>query len=61
MSMVASLHEDDTCWCPACGEIVEDVSDDGEPSYDAVDGETEYYIECPYCGQSFYVSKAYYK
>jgi len=60
MSMVASLHEDDTCWCPACGEIVEDVSIDGDLS-GTVDGYPEYYMECPDCGQSFYVSKAYYK
>ena len=56
--MVANLHDDDTCWCPACGEIVEDISFDGEPS-GTVDGKPEYYVVCPDCGQSFYASEAY--
>ena len=58
MSMTAGLHKEDmTCWCPACGEIV-DVDDDEIDVYDE-DGIPEYWVRCPYCHQSFYVSDAY--
>ena len=57
MSLVTKLYaEDMECKCPACGEYV-----DVEPSdaYGEFDGKAEYYIECPYCGQSFYTHEDY--
>ena len=60
MSMVASLNKDDmTCWCPACGEIV-DVEESDFNGY-MPDGDKEYYVVCPECHQSFYAAESYYK
>lgn len=61
MSLVSglSVDEDDCmwCWCPACGEYV-DVDED-EFVGDLDDGNPEYLVYCPECGQSFYASKSY--
>lgn len=58
MSMVANLHKDDmTCWCPACGEIVDVETTDYNGLMD--NGDKEYYVVCPDCGQSFYAAESY--
>jgi len=61
MSMVANQWYDDEgdmcCWCPACGEKVYIDEDDECGKLD--DGNTEYFIYCPECGQGFYASKSY--
>lgn len=56
--MTAGLNKEDmTCWCPACGEIVDVEEDDLDSIMD--DGHPEYWVRCPYCHQSFYVSEDY--
>lgn len=61
MSMVANLwHDYDgdmCCWCPACGEKVDIDEDDECGKLD--DGNKEYFVYCPDCGQGFYASKSY--
>ena len=57
--MTASLSDHDTCWCPACGELIEDATFGEEPDGFADDGTPEYWLRCPECGQSFYASEAY--
>ena len=58
MSMTAGLNKEDmTCWCPACGEIVEVYEDDLDSIVD--DGHPEYWVHCPHCHQGFYVSEDY--
>lgn len=58
MSMVANLNRENmTCWCPACGEIV-DV-DEGDFNAVMSNSDKEYYLECPNCGQSFYAAESY--
>lgn len=58
MSMVSNLNKEEmTCYCPACGELV-DV--DECDFYCVMDnGDKEYYVECPDCGQSFYAAESY--
>lgn len=59
MSMTAGLNtEEMCCWCPACGEIVDIDETDFNQMLD--DSNKEYYVECPYCNQSFYASESYY-
>ena len=56
--MTAGLNKEDmTCWCPACGEIVEVYEDDLDSVFD--DGHPEYWVHCPNCHQGFYVSEDY--
>lgn len=58
MSLVAGLNKEDmTCWCPACGNIVDVEEDDFEGDY--VFEYPEYDVICPYCHQMFYVSEGY--
>lgn len=57
MSLVAGLIENDHAWCPSCGEYVDVVEYDFNHILD--DGNKEYYVTCPNCGQSFYVSESY--
>lgn len=58
MSMTANLNNEEmTCWCPACGEITDIYEDDLVGILP--DGEKEYWVCCPECGQSFYASKSY--
>ena len=58
MSMAANLNKENmTCWCPACGEIVD--IDDGDFNGMMDNGDKEYYLECPSCGQSFYAAESY--
>ena len=58
MSMVAGLNKEEmTCWCPACGELV-DVDNDEIDGYDE-NGIPEYLVYCPECHQGFYVSENY--
>jgi endogenous inhibitor of DNA gyrase (YacG/DUF329 family) len=45
------------CWCPACGECVDVLEDDFWETLSS--GKLEYYVDCPECGQSFYVSEDY--
>lgn len=60
MSMVANQWEDcdgKCCWCPACGEKVYIDESDYNATLD--DGNKEYFLYCPECGQGFYASKSY--
>lgn len=61
MSLVAglSLDEDGYMWshCPACGEEIDIDEDDFNAVLD--DGNNEYLLCCPDCGQMFYASKSY--
>jgi len=60
MSLVSRLwweNEDMKCWCPLCGECVDVWDEDFWQMLD--DGNPEYEVVCPECGQSFYVSKNY--
>jgi Zn finger protein HypA/HybF involved in hydrogenase expression len=58
MSLVAGLNKEDmTCWCPACGDIVDVEEDDFEGDY--VFEYPEYDVICPHCHQLFYVSEGY--
>ena len=50
-------NEEMTCWCPACGNIMDVYEDDLVGILP--DGEKEYWVCCPECGQSFYTSKSY--
>ena len=61
MSMTASLSVDQNgdmhCWCPACGAYC-DVWEEDE--YDTLEnGDVEYWLHCPECGQGFYASESY--
>ena len=56
--MVANLHKDWTCWCPACGEIVDVDKSDFCGMMN--NGDKEYFLYCPECGQGFYVAESYY-
>ena len=59
MSMVALLNKDEMiCWCPACGELV-DV-DESDFNQIMSNGDKEYCVDCPRCGQSFYAAESYY-
>ena len=56
--MTAGLNKEDmTCWCPACGDIVDVEEDDFEGDY--VFEYPEYDVTCPHCHQLFYVSEGY--
>ena len=61
MSMVANQWYDDEgdmcCWCPACGEKAYIYEEDECGKLD--DGNKEYFVYCPDCGQGFYASKSY--
>ena len=58
MSLTAGLNKEDmTCWCPACGDIVDVEEDDFEGNY--VFEYPEYDVICPRCHQMFYVSEGY--
>lgn len=62
MSLVANQWFDESsdmmcCWCPACGELVY-IDDDDEYAV-LPDGNKEYFLYCPECGQGFYASKSY--
>ena len=58
MSLVAGLNKEDmTCWCPACGDIVDVEEDDFEGNY--VFEYKEYDVICHRCHQMFYVSEGY--
>ena len=60
MSLVSRLwweNEDMKCWCPSCGECVDVWDEDFWQMLD--DGNPEYEVVCPECGQSFYVSENY--
>ena len=60
MSMVANQWEDCDgmcCWCPSCGEKVYIDESDYNATLD--DGNKEYFLYCPECGQGFYASKSY--
>ena len=60
MSMVSRLwweNDDMKCWCPACGECVDVWEDDFNENLPS--GKPEYFLYCPECGQSFYVSEDY--
>lgn len=58
MSMVAGLNKEEmTCWCPACGELV-NVNNGEIVEYDE-SGIPEYWVHCPECHQEFYVSENY--
>ena len=63
MSMVATLYKhkngDMTCWCPACGEYVDDID---ETDFNGLmdNGDKEYYVHCCECGQNFYAAESYY-
>ena len=45
------------CWCPSCGEKVYIDESDYNATLD--DGNKEYFLYCPECGQGFYASKSY--
>jgi Zn finger protein HypA/HybF involved in hydrogenase expression len=56
--MIAGLNKEEmTCWCPSCGELV-DVDNDEIVGYDE-NSIPEYWVYCPECHQSFYVSENY--
>lgn len=62
MSLVARQWFDESsdmmcCWCPSCGELVYIDDDDEYAVLD--DGNKEYFLYCPECGQGFYASKSY--
>ena len=63
MSMVAKLFKGDMddrwqCWCPACGESVYvDLKNDFNQTMD--NGDKEYSVRCPECGQAFYTAESY--
>ena len=60
MSLVSRLwweNDDMKCWCPACGECVDVWEDEFWQTLD--NGKPEYCVDCPECGQSFYVSEDY--
>jgi len=58
MSMVANLNKEEmTCWCPACGEIVDVDESDFNQVMD--NGDKEYSVYCPFCGQNFYAAESY--
>ena len=60
MSLVSRLwweNDDMKCWCPSCGECVDVWEDDFLQTLDS--GNPEYCVDCPECGQSFYVSEDY--
>jgi len=57
--MTANLSDHDTCWCPACGALIEDATLGEDPDGTMDDGTPEYWLHCPECGQSFYASKSY--
>ena len=57
MSLTTCITDDMECICPSCSEYIEIEDDDLVDILD--DGNPEYLIFCPYCGQSFYASKSY--
>lgn len=63
MSMVVKLFKGDMdnewqCWCPACGESVRvDLKNDFYQTLN--NGDREYSVCCPECGQVFYTAESY--
>lgn len=60
MSLVSRLwYENDNmkCWCPSCGECVDVWEYDFYETLNS--GKLEYCVDCPKCGQTFYVSEDY--
>ena len=62
MSMVANLSINEIgemhCWCPACGERIE--VDETDFCGTLPNGDEEYFLYCPECGQGFYAAESYY-